>query len=114
MILIPVLAGRKPDMSAFLFSFFLIYGACNFYVFMKAKAALHPGTGVSLVMAGFILAMVACPFIVRMSEKSRARRPCHSRGLFWLCLARAGISVRLGFVSPSIYIVFCCMQAECC
>ena len=70
MILIPVLAGRKPDMSAFLFSFFLIYGACNFYVFMKAKAALHPGTGVSLVMAGFILAMVACPFIVRMSEKS--------------------------------------------
>ena len=57
-------------MSAFLISFFLVYGACNYYVFMKAKAALHPGTGVSLLMILFILGMLACPFIERMSEKS--------------------------------------------
>ncbi len=57
-------------MSAFLVVFFLLYGACNFYVFMKAKAALHPGPGASLLMICFILAMVACPFIVRMLERS--------------------------------------------
>jgi uncharacterized protein len=57
-------------MSVFLISFFLVYGACNYYVFMKAKAALHPGAGASLVMIFFILAMLACPFIERMSEKS--------------------------------------------
>lgn len=57
-------------MSLFLASFFLVYSACNFYVFMKAKSALHPGKGASLFMIFFILTMVACPFIVRMSEKS--------------------------------------------
>jgi predicted MPP superfamily phosphohydrolase len=57
-------------MSAFLISFFLVYGACNYYVFMKAKAALHPGTGASLLMILFILVMLACPFIERMSGKS--------------------------------------------
>ena len=57
-------------MSAFVISFFLVYGACNYYVFMKAKAALHPGTWASLLMIFFILAMLACPFIERISEKS--------------------------------------------
>ena len=66
----PVIFGRRPDMSAFLISFFIVYGACNYYVFTRAKAALHPGAGASLLMIFFVLAMVACPFIVRMSEKA--------------------------------------------
>ncbi len=57
-------------MSAFLISFFLVYGACNYFVFMKARAALLPGTAASLLMIFFILIMLACPFIERVSEKS--------------------------------------------
>jgi len=57
-------------MSVFLISFFLVYGSFNYYVFMKAKAALHPGTGASLLMIIFLLAMMACPFLERMYEKS--------------------------------------------
>lgn len=57
-------------MTAFLVIFFLIYGAWNFYVFMKARSALHPGPAASLIMIGFLLVMVASPVIVRMSERS--------------------------------------------
>jgi len=57
-------------MSGFLISFVLVYGVCNCYVFMKARAALQPGTGASLLMIFFILVMLACPFIERMFEKS--------------------------------------------
>jgi predicted MPP superfamily phosphohydrolase len=57
-------------MSAFLVFFFLIYGACNFYVFIKAKSALHPGTGAASLLIFFLLVMVATPFIVRASEKT--------------------------------------------
>jgi predicted MPP superfamily phosphohydrolase len=57
-------------MSLFLSVFFLVYGACNFYVFMKAKAALHPGTGASLFLIFFILVMTASPFIVRLAERT--------------------------------------------
>ncbi len=57
-------------MSLFLISFFLVYSACNFYVFMKAKAALHPGKATASLLAFFIVLMVISPFIVRLSEKS--------------------------------------------
>ncbi|MDH4231615.1 MAG: metallophosphoesterase, partial [Nitrospirota bacterium] len=57
-------------MRLFFFVFFLVYGACNFSVFMKAKAALHPGRGAALLLLFFILLMIASPFIVRLSEKA--------------------------------------------
>jgi uncharacterized protein len=57
-------------MSAFLISFLLVYGACNYYVFIKARAAFHPGTGPSLLMIFYILVMLACPFIERIAERS--------------------------------------------
>jgi len=56
-------------MSLFLLVFFLVYGACNFYVFMKAKAALHPGRMAAAFLLFFILAMLVSPFVVRLSEK---------------------------------------------
>jgi hypothetical protein len=57
-------------MSLFLISFFLIYGACNFYVFIKARAALHPGTAATLLLTFFIFVMLVSPFIVRWTEKA--------------------------------------------
>ncbi len=57
-------------MSFFLISFFLVYSVCNFYVFMKAKAAFHPGKTAASMIAFFIILMVISPFIVRWSEKS--------------------------------------------
>jgi hypothetical protein len=61
---------QKPVMSFFLISFFLTYGACNFYVFMKAKAALHLSTAAALLLTVFIFVMLASPFIVRWTEKT--------------------------------------------
>ena len=61
---------RKPDMTLFLILFFLVYGTCNFYVFMKAKTALQPGKEAAFFLIFFIFVMIMSPFIVRMSEKS--------------------------------------------
>ena len=57
-------------MALFLIFFFLIYGSCNFYVFMKAKTALHPGRETAAFLIFFIFAMFISPFIVRWAEKS--------------------------------------------
>lgn len=57
-------------MSLFLISFFVVYSACNFYLFLKIKAALLPGKATALLLAFFIVMMVISPFIVRWSEKS--------------------------------------------
>jgi hypothetical protein len=63
-------AVRKPDMTLFLILFFLVYGTCNLYVFMKAKAALHPGKEAAVFLIFIIFVMIISPFIVRWSEKS--------------------------------------------
>ena len=57
-------------MYLFLIFFFLVYGTCNFYVFMKTKTALHPGREAAAFLIFFIIAMIISPLIVRWSEKS--------------------------------------------
>lgn len=57
-------------MTLFLVLFFLVYGTCNLYVFMKAKTALHPGEEAAVFLIFFFIAMIMSPFIVRWAEKS--------------------------------------------
>jgi predicted MPP superfamily phosphohydrolase len=57
-------------MTLFLVLFFLVYGTFNFYVFMKAKTALHPGKEAAVFLIFFFIAMIMSPFIVRWAEKS--------------------------------------------
>ena len=83
-------------MSFFLLVFFIIYGACNFYVFTKAKKALHPSTLAAPLLAFFMIIMVISPFIVRLSEKtgheSFASIAAHT-GYTWLGLIFLFVSV---------------------
>jgi uncharacterized protein len=57
-------------MRIFLFFFIFVYGACNFYFFMKVRRAFHPGTGAALLLLAFVLIMIAAPFLVRILERS--------------------------------------------
>ena len=57
-------------MRMFLFLFFFVYGACNFYILIKARRALHPGTGLTLLLVAFMLMMIAAPVLVRLLERS--------------------------------------------
>jgi uncharacterized protein len=57
-------------MRFFLFFFFVVYGSSNLYLFIKARKALHPGTLASLLLAAFMLLMIAAPFLVRLLERS--------------------------------------------
>lgn len=56
-------------MTLFFISFILIYGGIHLYVFLKAKAALRPGTIAQRLMAFFLAAMISAPFFVRLYEK---------------------------------------------
>jgi len=55
-------------MSLFLLALFFIYGGTHLYFFLKVKAALSPGTSVSLLLAIFLLLMVIAPAQVRVLE----------------------------------------------
>lgn len=83
-------------MRLFLLLFFLVYGTCNFYVFMKARKALQPGTGASLLLVSFMLLMVAAPVLVRLLERSGHEIPAiigAYAGYTWLGLVFIFVSV---------------------
>jgi len=57
-------------MSLFLLSFLLIYGSFHLYFFFRVKGAFTlPGWGL-LLLAVFLLVMIAAPILVRISERS--------------------------------------------
>lgn len=57
-------------MSLFLISFLLIYGSFHLYFFLKIKAAYTLPTWFLLLLAFFLLLMIAAPILVRISERS--------------------------------------------
>jgi uncharacterized protein len=57
-------------MRLFLLFFFLVYGGMHLYAFLKARAALAFNVPTGIVVALFMLVMVAAPFIIRFSEKA--------------------------------------------
>lgn len=57
-------------MSLFLLSFLFIYGSFHLYFFLRAKAALDPPVWALLLLALFLLGMIAAPILVRLSERS--------------------------------------------
>ena len=56
-------------MRFFLFTFFVIYGGMHLYAYLKARAALAFGSSGAIMLALFMLVMVAAPVIVRYSER---------------------------------------------
>lgn len=56
-------------MILFVLTFFTIYGGVHWYAFIRARHALALGTGAGAALAGFMLAMVAAPFLVRAVER---------------------------------------------
>ena len=57
-------------MRLFLLFFLLVYGGMHLYAFLKARAALAFSVPTGIVIALFMLVMVAAPFIIRLSEKA--------------------------------------------
>jgi predicted MPP superfamily phosphohydrolase len=57
-------------MSLFLVSFLLIYGGFHLYFFLRTKAAFTLPRWTFLLLAAFLLVMIAAPFLVRASERS--------------------------------------------
>lgn len=56
-------------MFLFFIIFILTYGGMHLYVFLKAKAALHPGKRPLIFLALFLVLMISAPFFVRFYEK---------------------------------------------
>jgi len=76
-------------MVRFLITFLSVYGAVHLYLFLKARAALSPGAGLSLVMALFLVAMVVAPIAVRLLD--RHGLPLASRYLAYICYTWMGL-----------------------
>lgn len=57
-------------MTLFLLSFLLIYGGFHLYFFLRTKAAFDLPVWVLVLLAVFLLAMIAAPILVRLSERS--------------------------------------------
>jgi len=70
-------------MTLFLASFLSIYGALHFYLFIKARAALAPGPGLSFIMALFLGIMILAPIAVRLLDR-------HGFHMTAQCLAYVG------------------------
>lgn len=68
-------------MRLFLLIFFTIYGGVHVYAFLKVKSALAPGIASSLLVALFMLLMVAAPVLVRVLEREGYEPP--ARALAW-------------------------------
>ena len=56
-------------MSLFLLTFLSVYGAIHLYLFVKARSALALGTGASVAMALFLVAMLVAPIAVRLLDR---------------------------------------------
>ncbi|MGD8432948.1 MAG: metallophosphoesterase [Syntrophobacterales bacterium] len=76
-------------MVRFLITFLSVYGAIHLYLFLKARSALSPGTGLSVVMALFLVAMVVAPIAVRLLD--RHGLPLASRYLAYICYTWMGL-----------------------
>lgn len=76
-------------MVRFLITFLSVYGAVHLYLFLKARAALSPGLGPSLMMALFLVAMVVAPIAVRLLD--RHGLPLASRYLAYICYTWMGL-----------------------
>lgn len=55
-------------MTLFLLSFFLIYGLMHGYAFLKARAAMHFGGAVGILLGLFMLLMILAPVCIRVLE----------------------------------------------
>ncbi len=62
-------------MTLFLAVFFLLYGGMHLYAFLKAKAALSFGPGIGVLLASFMVLMIAAPFLIRFFERSGMEPP---------------------------------------
>ncbi len=74
-------------MTLFLFVFFLLYGGMHLYAFLKAKSALSFGPIAGLLLAIFLVLMIAAPFIIRFFERSGMEHPARITayiGYTWL------------------------------
>jgi predicted MPP superfamily phosphohydrolase len=76
-------------MVRFLITFLSIYGAVHLYLFIKARSALSPGVGLSLVMALFLVAMVVAPIAVRLLDRHGLHLA--SRYLAYICYTWMGV-----------------------
>ena len=56
-------------MGLFLLTFLSIYGALHLYMFLKARAALAPGLGLTVLTACFMAVMIVAPIGVRLLER---------------------------------------------
>jgi predicted MPP superfamily phosphohydrolase len=56
-------------MFLFLLTYFSIYGGIHLYAFLKARAALSPSGGFSVVLGSFMVVMVVAPIGVRLLER---------------------------------------------
>jgi predicted MPP superfamily phosphohydrolase len=57
-------------MTLFLLTFFILYAGVHVYAFLKARAALSFGAGTTIFLMVFMTAMIAAPFVVRLSERA--------------------------------------------
>lgn len=96
-------------MSLFLITYFSIYSALHFYLFIKARAAFFFGPGPGVTLGVFMAVMVVAPVAVRLLDRQGAILPARSLAylgyawmgliffLFWLslCLDFYNLAVRL-------------------
>ncbi|MDA8433571.1 MAG: metallophosphoesterase [Nitrospiraceae bacterium] len=76
-------------MSLFLFVFFLLYTLMHVYAFSRARAALSFGITAGLLLAFFMLLMIATPILVRALERAGLEAPARAAayiGYTWLGL----------------------------
>ncbi|MGE5300757.1 MAG: metallophosphoesterase [Acidobacteriota bacterium] len=74
-------------MTLFLSVFFLLYSLMHLYAFLKARAAISFGAGAGLLLALFMVVMIAAPLIVRMLERAELEAPARAAayiGYIWL------------------------------
>ncbi len=76
-------------MILFLLTFFTLYGGVHAYVFFRARSALGLGPAAGVILALWMGAMVAMPFVVRVFERhefERAARVAAYIGYLWMAV----------------------------
>jgi len=76
-------------MTLFLLIYFSIYGSVHLYVFLKLKRGFALGLSAYLILAIFMILMVAAPIIVRISE--RYGHEALARGLAYIGFTWMGL-----------------------
>ena len=76
-------------MSVFLLMYFIIYGAMNAYVLLRARAAFAMGPRGSLVLGALMLFMILAPMFVRMLEHAEQHES--ARALAWVAYPYFGL-----------------------